>query len=117
MARASSTTVMWLVRCTTVCSAAPASAAKAADLRAQYEEAVNGGGIPLYRGSVDQGRFLDGQDTSAYAAPATLLDPPLASRHHLYQVLSLPRPHMTLIRIARQTPAMMPGLRKIARLL
>jgi acyl-CoA reductase-like NAD-dependent aldehyde dehydrogenase len=52
------------------------SASKAADLRAQYDEAVTGGGIPLYRGSLDRGRFLDGQDTSAYAAPATLLEPP-----------------------------------------
>ena len=52
------------------------SAAKAADLREQYTEAVSGGGIPLYRGSLDDGRFLDGQDTSAYAAPATLLEPP-----------------------------------------
>jgi acyl-CoA reductase-like NAD-dependent aldehyde dehydrogenase len=52
------------------------SATKAADLRAQYEEAVSGGGIPLYRGSLDDGRFLAGQDTSAYAAPAVVLEPP-----------------------------------------
>ena len=52
------------------------SAAKAADLRDQYDEAVAGGGIPLYRGSLDAGRFLEGQDTSAYAAPAVLLEPP-----------------------------------------
>ncbi len=52
------------------------SATKAADLRAQYDEAVTGGGIPIYRGSLAQGRFLDGQDTSAYVAPATLLEPP-----------------------------------------
>ena len=52
------------------------SATKAADLRAQYDEAVSGGGIPLYRGTLDQGRFLDGQDTSAYVAPATVLEPP-----------------------------------------
>jgi acyl-CoA reductase-like NAD-dependent aldehyde dehydrogenase len=56
------------------------SATKAADLRAQYDEAVAGGGIPLYRGSLEQGRFLDGQDTSAYVAPAALLAPPGASR-------------------------------------
>ena len=31
---------------------------------AQYDEAVTGGGIPLYRGSLGGGRFLDGQDTS-----------------------------------------------------
>ena len=52
------------------------SATKAADLRAQYDEAVSGGGIPLYRGSLDDGRFLPGQDTSAYAAPAVVLEPP-----------------------------------------
>ncbi len=52
------------------------SAGKAADLRAQYDEAVTGGGIPLYRGSLEAGRFVAGQDTSAYAAPATLLEPP-----------------------------------------
>ncbi|MCW2667398.1 MAG: aldehyde dehydrogenase family protein [Frankiales bacterium] len=52
------------------------SANKASDLRAQYDEAVSGGGIPIYRGSLAQGRFLEGQDTSAYVAPATLLEPP-----------------------------------------
>lgn len=52
------------------------SAAKAEDLHEQYAEAISGGGIPLYRGSLEQGRFLDGQDTSAYAAPAVLLEPP-----------------------------------------
>jgi acyl-CoA reductase-like NAD-dependent aldehyde dehydrogenase len=30
----------------------------------------------LHRGSVGDGRFLDGQDTSAYAAPACVLEPP-----------------------------------------
>jgi acyl-CoA reductase-like NAD-dependent aldehyde dehydrogenase len=52
------------------------SAAKAEDLRGQYAEAVTGGGIPLYRGSVEDGRFLDGQDTSAYVAPACIPEPP-----------------------------------------
>ncbi|HWG94526.1 MAG TPA: aldehyde dehydrogenase family protein [Mycobacteriales bacterium] len=52
------------------------SATKAADLVQQYEEAVSGGGIPLYRGSVEDGRFLDGQDSSAYVAPACVLEPP-----------------------------------------
>jgi acyl-CoA reductase-like NAD-dependent aldehyde dehydrogenase len=52
------------------------SAAKAADLVQQYEEAVSGGGIPLYRGSAADGRFVDGQDTSAYVAPACVLEPP-----------------------------------------
>ena len=50
-------------------------AAGAAEHRT-VDEAVSGGGIPLYRGSVAQGRFVDGQDTSAYVAPATVLEPP-----------------------------------------
>jgi acyl-CoA reductase-like NAD-dependent aldehyde dehydrogenase len=58
-------------------------AAKAADLSTQFDEAVRGGGIPLYRGSVGDGRFLDVQDTSAYVAPACVLQPPAAwSLHH-----------------------------------
>ncbi len=57
--------------------------AKATDLSAQFDEAVRGGGIPLYRGSVGDGRFLDVQDTSAYIAPACVLQPPAAwSLHH-----------------------------------
>jgi hypothetical protein len=31
---------------------------------------MRGAGLPLHRGSVGAGRFLDGQDTSAYVAPA-----------------------------------------------
>ncbi len=50
------------------------SATRAADLRAQYREAMGGGGIPLYRGTLAQGRFLDGQDTSAYVAPAAAMN-------------------------------------------
>jgi acyl-CoA reductase-like NAD-dependent aldehyde dehydrogenase len=51
-------------------------ATKAAELAEQFEEAVRGGGIPLYRGSVGDGRFLDVQDTSAYIAPSCVLQPP-----------------------------------------
>jgi acyl-CoA reductase-like NAD-dependent aldehyde dehydrogenase len=51
-------------------------ASKAAELAEQYEAAVSGGAIPIYRGHVEDGRFLDGQDTSAYVAPATVLAPP-----------------------------------------
>jgi acyl-CoA reductase-like NAD-dependent aldehyde dehydrogenase len=52
-------------------------ATKAAELRERYAEAVGGGAIPLYRGDVaEDGRFLDGQDTSAYVAPACVLGPP-----------------------------------------
>ncbi len=52
------------------------SAAKAEDLHEQYAEAISGGGIPLYRGTLAQGRFLPGQDTDAYVAPACILEPP-----------------------------------------
>ncbi len=51
-------------------------ATKAAELRERYAEAVAGGGIPLYRGDLDDGHFLDGQDTGAYIAPACVLGPP-----------------------------------------
>jgi len=50
-------------------------ATKAAELRDRYAEAVAGGAIPLYRGALEDGRFLDGQDTSAYIAPAAVLNP------------------------------------------
>src|SRR6266498_956061 len=44
------------------------SAAKARDLGKRVDEALRHGAVPLYRGSLDQGRFLPGQDTSAYVA-------------------------------------------------
>jgi acyl-CoA reductase-like NAD-dependent aldehyde dehydrogenase len=56
------------------------SAAKAEDLQKRVEEALHHGAVPLYRGSLDQGAFMPGQDTSAYVAPTTLLAPPGASR-------------------------------------
>ena len=52
------------------------SARKAADVTGRFDEAVTRGGIPLVRRSVAEGRFLPGQDTSAYVAPATVLEPP-----------------------------------------
>jgi acyl-CoA reductase-like NAD-dependent aldehyde dehydrogenase len=53
------------------------SVAKAQDIAEKYAEAVTGGGIPLHRGDLErEGRFLDGQDTRAYAAPAAVLSPP-----------------------------------------
>ena len=56
------------------------SAAKAAELKGKVDEALHWGATPLYRGKLDPARFIDGQDTSAYAAPAALLAPPGASR-------------------------------------
>ena len=51
-------------------------ATKAAELREQYAQAVAGGGIPLAHRDPADGRYLDGQDTSAYVAPACILEPP-----------------------------------------
>src|SRR5580692_8560719 len=51
-------------------------ATKAAELSAQFDEAVRGGGIPIYRGSIGDGSFLDAQDTAAYAPPSCVLQPP-----------------------------------------
>jgi acyl-CoA reductase-like NAD-dependent aldehyde dehydrogenase len=56
------------------------SAAKAAELKGKVDEALHWGATPLYRGKLDPAKFIDGQDTSAYAAPAALLAPPGASR-------------------------------------
>ncbi|MGH3658694.1 MAG: aldehyde dehydrogenase family protein, partial [Micromonosporaceae bacterium] len=53
--------------------------AKAKELAGQVDDAIVGGGVPLHRGSIADGRFLPGQDTSAYLAPVTLLDPPRSS--------------------------------------
>lgn len=56
---------------------------KAENLAAQFEEAITTGGIPLLHAALDKGRFIAGQDTSAYAAPSCVLEPPSAwSLHH-----------------------------------
>ncbi len=58
-------------------------ATKAAELAEQFDDAIAGRGIPLYHGSVGDGSFLDGQDISAYVAPACVLQPPASwSLHH-----------------------------------
>jgi acyl-CoA reductase-like NAD-dependent aldehyde dehydrogenase len=51
-------------------------ASKAAEVREHYDAAVAGGAIPLYRGELADGSFLDGQDTAAYVAPSAVLAPP-----------------------------------------
>jgi acyl-CoA reductase-like NAD-dependent aldehyde dehydrogenase len=59
------------------------SAKKATELSEQFDEALRGGAIPIYRASLGQGQFLDGQDLSAYAPPAAVLQPPANwSLHH-----------------------------------
>ncbi|GAA1302843.1 aldehyde dehydrogenase [Planotetraspora silvatica] len=52
---------------------------KVKDLADQVDEAITMGGVPLYRGSLADGRFLPGQDTSAYLAPVAILAPPGSS--------------------------------------
>ncbi len=59
------------------------SASKANDLRNIYQEAVTRAGVPLYVGSLDDGRFLEGQNKDAYVAPMAVLEPPKSwSIHH-----------------------------------
>jgi acyl-CoA reductase-like NAD-dependent aldehyde dehydrogenase len=56
---------------------------KSAELNQRYNEAVLRGGIPMYRGDVTKGRFLRGQDITAYAAPSSVLNPPASwGLHH-----------------------------------
>ncbi|MFF5563674.1 aldehyde dehydrogenase family protein [Streptomyces sp. NPDC012623] len=58
------------------------NAAKAKELSDQVAEAIGRGAAPLHRGSTADGRFLPGQDTSAYLPPVTLLNPPPSSPLH-----------------------------------
>jgi acyl-CoA reductase-like NAD-dependent aldehyde dehydrogenase len=52
------------------------SANKAGELRGHYAAAVAAGGIPLKHRNPSDGIYLDGQDISAYVAPACILEPP-----------------------------------------
>ncbi|MGW1023896.1 aldehyde dehydrogenase family protein [Streptomyces sp. NPDC002577] len=58
------------------------NAAKAKELTDQVTEAIDRGAVPLHRGSIADGHFLPGQDTSAYVPPVTLLGPPPSSPLH-----------------------------------
>ncbi|MZD04451.1 aldehyde dehydrogenase family protein [Streptomyces sp. SID5785] len=58
------------------------NAAKAKELTDQVGEAIDRGAVPLHRAAADPGRFLPGQDTSAYVHPVTLLGPPPSSPLH-----------------------------------
>ena len=55
---------------------------KVEELRVLYSEAIGLGAISLYEGELDNARFLDGQDNSAYLAPMTLLNVPRSARLH-----------------------------------
>ena len=50
-------------------------ASKAAELREQYAAAITGGAIRSTAAAL-RGRFLEGQNTDAYVAPASVLAPP-----------------------------------------
>jgi acyl-CoA reductase-like NAD-dependent aldehyde dehydrogenase len=50
------------------------------ELRGKVGEAVGLGAVALYEGSLDAGRFLPGQDTSAYMAPVALMNVPHKSK-------------------------------------
>ena len=59
------------------------SSSKANDLKNIFQEAVTRAGVPMYVGSLEDGRFIDGQDRSAYVAPMAVLEPPKSwSIHH-----------------------------------
>ncbi|WP_236788677.1 aldehyde dehydrogenase family protein [Amycolatopsis sp. GM8] len=55
---------------------------KVKELRDTVDDAISRGGVPLHRGSLDEGRFLPGQDTAAYLAPVSILSPPSSSPLH-----------------------------------
>ncbi|MBS1846948.1 MAG: aldehyde dehydrogenase family protein [Actinobacteria bacterium] len=58
------------------------NAAKVADLEAKIAATIDHGAVPLYRGDLANGAFIDGQDTSAYLAPMAMYDPPRSSPLH-----------------------------------
>jgi acyl-CoA reductase-like NAD-dependent aldehyde dehydrogenase len=55
------------------------NAAKVKELHNSVAETLDRGGVPVYRGDAGRGRFLDGQDRSAYLAPISILSPPSSS--------------------------------------
>jgi acyl-CoA reductase-like NAD-dependent aldehyde dehydrogenase len=55
---------------------------KVKELRDTVDDAIGRGGVPIYRGDLGDGRFLAGQDTSAYLAPVAILNPPSSSPLH-----------------------------------
>jgi acyl-CoA reductase-like NAD-dependent aldehyde dehydrogenase len=55
------------------------NAAKVTELNQEVDLAIRMAATPLFRGSLEDGSFLPGQDTSAYLPPVALLEPPGAS--------------------------------------
>lgn len=58
------------------------NAAKVTDLTVKVDDAIHRGAVPLFRGSLDDGAFLPGQNRDAYLAPVALYDPPRSSALH-----------------------------------
>ncbi|MGH3520365.1 MAG: aldehyde dehydrogenase family protein [Haloechinothrix sp.] len=56
--------------------------AKAKELQDTVDDAIGRGGVPIYRGKLEHGRFIPGQQTSAYFAPVAILNPPPSSPLH-----------------------------------
>jgi acyl-CoA reductase-like NAD-dependent aldehyde dehydrogenase len=52
------------------------NAKKVEELKSLWSEALAGGALPIYQGSLAGAQFLPGQDTSSYFAPAALLNMP-----------------------------------------
>jgi hypothetical protein len=50
---------------------------RAKELLDAVAEAIGGGGVELYRGLMGDGKFIPGQDTSAYSVPVSILGPPI----------------------------------------
>jgi acyl-CoA reductase-like NAD-dependent aldehyde dehydrogenase len=52
------------------------------ELQDTVDDAISRGGVPLHRASLGDGRFVPGQDTAAYLAPVSILNPPPSSPLH-----------------------------------
>ena len=59
------------------------NADKVTELTAKIDDAFHRGAVPLYRGKLEDGAFIDGQSRDAYLAPVAMYDPPRsAALHH-----------------------------------
>lgn len=56
---------------------------KVEELNIMFTDALSNGAVCLYKGEFESGRFLPGQDMSAYFAPRALLNPPRKAK--IYQ--------------------------------
>ncbi len=58
------------------------NADKVTDLTMKVDDTIQRGAVPLYRGHLDDGAFVAGQNRDAYMAPIALYDPPRSSALH-----------------------------------